>query len=131
VAASPIDWPTLKGLALGLGLPEVIETTAWGQPCLKAHGKLWVWWSPGEDAPVFKLDRDTREMLLATDPDTFFVTPHYRPHGLVLMRPDRFDAVWAEANLRRVWREQAPKRWLKTWDAEQGANPLPTPRATH
>jgi hypothetical protein len=33
-------------MALGLGLPGVEETTSWGQPTLKAHGKLWVWWSP-------------------------------------------------------------------------------------
>jgi hypothetical protein len=36
-------WPALRDVALGLGLPEVIETTAWGNPCLKAHGKMWVW----------------------------------------------------------------------------------------
>lgn len=119
VADPAVDWPAVKALALGLGLPEVVETTAWGQPCLKAHGKLWVWWSPQEDAPVFKLDRDTREMLLAADPETFFVTPHYRSHPLVLMRPERFDPVWAAANLRRAWREQAPKRWLRAWDAAQ------------
>ena len=118
---APADWPAVKALALGLGLPGVAEATSWGQPCLKAHGKLWVWWSPHEDAPVFKLDRDTREMLVAADPDTFFVTPHYRSHPLVLMRPDRFDPVWAEANLRHVWREQAPKRWLRVWEAAQAS----------
>jgi hypothetical protein len=117
MAPARVDWPALRMLALGLSLPGVTEATTWGQPCLKAHGKLWVWWSPHEDAPVFKVAREVREMLLAADPDTFFVTPHYRPHGLVLMHPDRFDAVWAEATLRRVWREQAPKRLLKAWDA--------------
>jgi hypothetical protein len=38
------DWDRLKQLALSLGLPGVEETTSWGQPTLKAHGKLWVWW---------------------------------------------------------------------------------------
>lgn len=120
MATAPVDWPALKALALGLGLPGVVEATSWGQPCLKAHGKLWVWWSPSEDAPVFKVPRETRDMLLEADGNTFFVTPHYRPHALVLMRPDRFDPVWAEATLRRVWRAQAPKRWLKAWDAGGG-----------
>jgi hypothetical protein len=37
------DWDRLKALALGLGLPGVEETTTWGEPALKAHGKLWMW----------------------------------------------------------------------------------------
>ena len=46
------------------------------------------------------------------------------------MRPEAFDAEWAKANLRRVWRDQAPKRFLKAWDAENGgANKLVLPEA--
>jgi hypothetical protein len=70
------DWDRLKTLALSLGLPGVEETTSWGQPTLKAHGKLWVWWSPHEDAPVFKVPLEEREVLVAAEPETFFFTPH-------------------------------------------------------
>ena len=100
----PIDWEILEAFALGLGLPGVEETTSWGQPTLKAHGKLWVWWSPKEDAPVFKVPFEEREMLIEVKPDTFFFTPHYKDHPLVLVRPDRLDLKWVEANLIRVWR---------------------------
>lgn len=110
-------WPELRDLALGLRLPNVVEATSWGEPCLKAHGKLWTWWSPSAAAPVFKIDYEEREFLTAARPETFFFTPHYRNHRLVLMRPDAFDTDWALANLQRVWRDQAPKRFLKTWDA--------------
>ncbi len=109
----------LKTLALGLDLPEVTDSTAWGNPCLKAHGKLWSWWSPYGDAAVFKADRDEREMLLAADPDSFFVHPHYAPHNLVLVRAGYIDPDWARARLIRQWRDAAPKRWLKAWDAAQ------------
>lgn len=112
-------WTRLRTLALGLDLPGVVEATSWGQPCLKAHGKLWVWWSPHEDAPVFKVSFEEREVLLELDADRFFVTNHYRPHPLVLVRPDRLDADWARANLVRVWRAQAPKRVLKAYDASR------------
>jgi hypothetical protein len=61
-------------------LPGVEETTSWGQPTLKAHGKLWVWWSPHEDAPVFKVSFEELEILVEAYPDTFFVTPHYKGH---------------------------------------------------
>lgn len=114
-----IDWPAYRVFALALGLPGVEETTSWGQPTLKAHGKLWAWWSPSEDAPVFKVSREERELLLEHEPERFFVTPHYQGHGLVLMRPQAWDPAWAEANLRRVWREQAPRRFLKAFDAAQ------------
>ena len=110
-------WSDLTSLAFGLGLPAVTLATAWGHPCLKAHGKLWVWWSPGEYAPVFKVSFEEREVLLEAEPSTFFVTQHYHHHPLILMRPERFDHAWATANLTRVWRAQAPKRFLKAFDA--------------
>ena len=114
-------WEDLKQWALGLGLPGVEETTSWGQPTLKAHKKNWVWWSPHEDAAVFKVPREEREFLIECDPDTFFCTPHYHNHGLVLVRPERLDPEWAKANLIRVWRDQAPKRFLQAYDEAHGA----------
>ncbi len=117
------DWPKLRALALGLDLPHVVETTSWGQPVLKAHGKLWVWWSPHEDAPVFKVPFAEREMLLEAAGDEFYVTPHYKGHQLVLVRPEKLNLDWAQANLLRVWRAQAPKRVLKAYDEEQASRP--------
>ena len=111
-----IVYEDLRALALSLDLPGVAEAVSWGQPCLKAHGKLWFFWSPSEDAPVFKVPFEERDMLVETDPDTFFFTDHYKNHKLVLVRPDRLDPAWAKANLLRVWREQAPKRLLKAYD---------------
>ncbi|MEO0981055.1 MAG: MmcQ/YjbR family DNA-binding protein [Pseudomonadota bacterium] len=114
------SWDDLKAFALSLGLPEIEEAVSWGNPNLKAHGKMWCWWAPQNyaDAPAFKVDREEMEILLEADPDTFFTTDHHRPHNIILMRPERFDADWARANLIRVWRKQAPKRFLKAWDAD-------------
>lgn len=114
-----VTYAKLKTLALSLKLPGVVEAISWGQPCLKAHGKLWAWWSPHEDAPVFKVSKEEREILLEAEPERFFVTPHYQAHALILMRPDKFDADWARANLLRTWRAMAPKRVLKAYDACQ------------
>jgi hypothetical protein len=116
-AARLTDWNSLKAMALGLGLPGVEEATTWGEPCLKAHGKLWTWWSPSEDAPVFKVPFEEREILVEVEPERFFCTPHYRNHPLVLVRPEMLELDWAKANLIRVWRAQAPKRLLKELDA--------------
>ncbi|MGB7336186.1 MAG: MmcQ/YjbR family DNA-binding protein, partial [Salaquimonas sp.] len=84
-----MNWANYKALAEDLGLPEVVEATSWGNPCLKAHGKLWAWWSPSENAPVFKMSKEEREFLVETASDTFYVTDHYRPHNLVLVYPDK------------------------------------------
>lgn len=111
------DWPELKGFALALGLPRVEETTAWGNPVLKAHGRMWTWWSPYIDAALFKCDREEREMLRDADPDTFPTHPHYETHNLILVAAGRIDEGWAEARLTRTWRDMAPKRFLKDWDA--------------
>ena len=113
----------LKTLALSLKLPNVVEATSFGQPCLKAHGKLWVWWSPHEDAPVFKVPREEREMLIELDPERFFVTPHYQAHALILVRPEKLDAAWTRMILLRMWREMAPKRVLKAYEAANAKAP--------
>ncbi len=113
----------LKALAFSLNLPSVTETTSWGQPSLKAHGKLWTWWSPSELAPVFKVSFEEREMLCEAAPETFFFTPHYKNHPLVLMQPEAFDEAWARANLLRTWREMAPKKLLKAYDAKPESPP--------
>jgi hypothetical protein len=114
------SWPELKAFALGLNLPMVNIDFPWGNECLKAHGKMWCWWSPYVDAAVFKASQEEREMLIEADPETFALHPHYQPHNLILVRAGRIEEGWAKARLMQQWRDAAPKRWLKTWEA---ANP--------
>ena len=113
------DWPALRALAPALDLPQVTVAHPWGHEALKAHGKMWCYWGMMADGAPFRADADEREMLLAADPDTFFVHPHYTPHGLILARPGRLEPGWAKARLVRQWRDAAPKRWLKDWDRAQ------------
>ena len=111
------DWPDMKAFALSLGLPKIEETTSWGNEVLKAHGKLWVWWSPYVEAALFKCDKDERDMLRAADPSTFIQHKHYESHNLILVAAGHIDEGWAAARLRSTWRDMAPKRFLKDWDA--------------
>lgn len=113
------SWPDLREFALGLGLPKVEEATSWGNPNLKAHGKMWCWWSPMIDAAVFKGTIEEREMLREADPQTFVFHDHYRNFGCILVAAGRIDVNWADARLRRTWEDMAPKRWLATWKAGQ------------
>lgn len=112
-------WPEFRDFALGLNLPEVTVDHPHGHESLKAFGKLWCHWSPYADGGVFKAGRDEREMLIAADPETFFVHPHYANYDYVLVRAGRIDPDWARARLITRWRGNAPKRFLKDWDASQ------------
>ena len=115
---SPIQtWPELRAFAHSLDLPKVEDAVSWGNPNLKAHGKLWCWWSPYIDAAIFKGTREEREILRAADAQTFVMHDHYAKTGLILVAAGRIDRNWAEARLRRTWRDMAPKTWLKTYDA--------------
>ncbi len=111
------DWPSLRTFALSLNLSQVTLAHPWGNEALKAHGKMWCWWSPYIDAAVFRADKDEREMLLQADPDTFTLHPHYQAHPLILVRAGHIDPAWARPRLIRDWRAAAPKRWLRDWDA--------------
>ncbi|MBF9044878.1 MmcQ/YjbR family DNA-binding protein [Rhodobacterales bacterium HKCCE4037] len=110
-------WPDLRTFALSLDLPKVEEAVSWGNPNLKAHGKMWCWWSPMIDAACFKGSIEEREMLREIDPETFVYHDHYRNSGILLVAAGRIDRDWAEARLRSTWRDMAPKRWLKSYDA--------------
>jgi len=114
------SWPEVKALALSLDLPKVEVTTSWGNEVLKAHGKLWTWWSPYIEAAIFKGSREERDMLMQADPETFILHPHYAKHGCILVAAGRIDEGWTRARLISSWRDMAPKRLLKAYDAEQG-----------
>jgi len=111
-------WEDVKELAFGLELPEVTLAVSWGNENLKAHGKMWTWWSPYVEAAIFKCPIEEREMLMVADPETFVLHPHYAKSNVVLVTAGRIDAGWAEARLRQTWRDMAPKRFLQKWDAE-------------
>lgn len=112
-------WPEMKAFALSLGLPQVEETKSWGNEVLKAHGKLWVWWSPYVEAALFKCDIEERDTLRMADPDTFLHHSHYEKHGLLLVAAGRIEPDWAKARLTSTWRTLAPKKFLMTYDAER------------
>jgi hypothetical protein len=56
--------------------------------CLEVKGKLFVRWRNEEDPDtiVLKMPFDHREELMAADPETYFITDHYRNYPWVLVR---------------------------------------------
>src|SRR5256886_16481063 len=76
---SPIDFDTVR--KIGLALPGVEESTAYGSPALKVHGKLLTCIAINRSAEpgslAVRVDFDDRAELLAADPDVYYVTDHY------------------------------------------------------
>src|SRR5882672_12573859 len=90
---STIDFNTVRDI--GLALPGVEESTAYGSPALKVHGKLMACIAVNRSAEpgslAIRVDFDDRAELLAADPDVYYVTDHYVPHNFVLVRLSRIN----------------------------------------
>jgi hypothetical protein len=72
--------------AICLALPRVSERQSWGQPAWFAKTLMARMWEDG----VLTVKTGEREALAASDPDTYFWTPHHEPSPqLVLVRLDR------------------------------------------
>jgi len=71
----------------------VEESTAYGFPALKVHGKLLACVPANRSAEpgslVVRVDFDDRASLLAEAPDVYYVTDHYVPYNAVLVRLSR------------------------------------------
>jgi hypothetical protein len=83
-----IDFDTVR--KIGLALPGVEESTAYGSPALKVHGKLLACLPSHRSAEpgslVARVDFDDRAKLLTADPDVYYVTDHYVGYTSVLVR---------------------------------------------
>lgn len=101
-----------------LSFPETEFGTSYGQPSYKAFGKFFTRLRHEDDSVVLgEVDFDERDMLCEADPDTFHVTDHYRGYRYVLARLKRLDERQLRGYLQRQWRKNAPKKWLKAWEA--------------
>jgi hypothetical protein len=85
-----ITYDTVRRMALAL--PNVSEGTSYRAPALKVKGKLFVRLREDLDAIVVRMPFDRREELIAGDPDTYFITDHYREYEWVLVRLNKVPA---------------------------------------
>jgi hypothetical protein len=85
------DFDTVR--KIGLARPGVEESTAYGFPALKVHGKLLACVPANRSAEpgslVVRVDFDDRAELLAAAPDVYYVTEHYADYSAVLVRLSR------------------------------------------
>jgi hypothetical protein len=86
-----INFDTVR--KIGLALPGVGESTAYGSPALKVHGKLLacipVHRSAEPGSLAVRVGFEDRAELLAGAPDVYYVTDHYVGYETVLVRLSR------------------------------------------
>jgi hypothetical protein len=86
-----IDFDTVR--KIGLALPGVEESTAYGSTALKVRGKLLACIAVHRSAEPGSLavcvDFNDRAELLAANPNVYYVTEHYVGHNSVLVRLSR------------------------------------------
>ena len=70
---------------LGLTLPGAEESTSYGTPALKVKGKLFVRLHQDLDKIVLPVPFERREEMMAADPETYFITEHYREYPYILV----------------------------------------------
>lgn len=78
---------------IGLALPGVEASTAWESPALKLRGKLLACIPSHRSAEpgslVVRVGFEDRAELLASAPETYYVTDHYVGYSAVLVRLSR------------------------------------------
>ena len=85
---SAITFDTVR--KIGLALPGVEDSTAYGSPALKVRGKLLACVPANRSAEpgslAVRVDFADRAELLAAAPDVYYVTDHYLNYNAVLVR---------------------------------------------
>ena len=75
---------------LGGSFPDVERTTTWGAPTLKVRGKMMACKAVNKavepNTLVVCVSIAERDELIAADPETYYLKPHYEDYPCVLVR---------------------------------------------
>jgi hypothetical protein len=103
-----VNWKTVPELALDL--PGAEEGTSYGTPAVKVQGKLFLRLREDNESFVLRCDSENRELLIAEQPEVFFITDHYLNYPWILVRLSTVRKDQLSDLLRQAWRLAAPKR---------------------
>jgi hypothetical protein len=98
-----IDFDTV--LEIARSLPEVQDSVSARGIGLRTRGKLFactaIHQSAEPDSLMVRMDPEERELLLATEPDSYYLTDHYRGYPAILVRLSKINRT----TLRRLLME--------------------------
>lgn len=101
-----------------LSFPEVKEGTAYGSPIFKVKNKMAARLSEEfADTIVIKVNLALRSSLLEAETETFYITPHYAAHPLILVKLSKITFADLKYLIEQAWRIAASKTLVKSFDA--------------
>jgi hypothetical protein len=109
----PVTFETVRQLALAL--PGVEEGKAYGTQAFRVGGKFLARLR-AEDEIAIRVEFATREVLMGTDPETFYISEHYLRYPAMLVRLSRVDREDLRKLLEDAWRHNASKRLLAEFE---------------
>ncbi|MBV9263964.1 MAG: MmcQ/YjbR family DNA-binding protein [Candidatus Eremiobacteraeota bacterium] len=108
-----------------MALPAAEEIVSHGRPAWTVNKKFFVWDRPlrksdlaalGDAAPdgpilgVYTGDLELKDVLLASDSNVFFTTPHFDGYPAILVRLKKLSAKKLKEIVVEAWLARAPKR---------------------
>ncbi|MBA4804312.1 MAG: hypothetical protein H2038_06655 [Brevundimonas sp.] len=103
--------------AYALSLPAVEESTLHGERCVRLRGKLLVNDTRLPDAVSLSLDHGTIDLLLETEPQTYFKTPQFEGWPAVLVRFGNADDGRLREQIDKAWARRATRAQRAARDA--------------
>ena len=103
----PVTYETARQIATAL--PGVEESTSYGTPACKVGGKLFVRFHQDGESLVVRIEFAEREILMAADPETFYITDHYLNYPWILVRLANVREDQLSELLKQAWRLVARK----------------------
>ena len=112
------DWETVRALALTF--PEVEEEPG-SRAAFRVRGKLFAWAARERDGGGLgvRVDRDEKHLLLQSNPDAYFSSPHYAGYPALQVRLELIEPEELRDRLEDAWLIQAPKRLAREYIASQ------------
>jgi hypothetical protein len=114
-------WDDVREVASSL--PEVEESTQ-GRAAWRVRGKLFAWEARERDGGglAVRVDREEKQLILDSNPELYFASPHYRGYPGVQIRLELVDRDELRMRLEDAWLIQAPKRLAAEFLGESPAS---------
>ncbi len=107
------DWNAVAAYALSL--PDTEASTSYGQPAIKTRDRMFVSTGHVDGSFHVRSPHEEKTTLIATDPDTFWQTPHYQTWPGLLVRYGAGDPARVASVIARAWWDQASAQQRKAY----------------
>jgi hypothetical protein len=104
VTATFDNWASVQDYALTLPFSQLASAS------VKVGGKAFVYVGRERGSFCVRAPLDEKDMLILTDPDTFWESPHYVGWPAVLVRFGSRDRPRIERVIRRAWWDRLTKK---------------------